>query len=383
MPPRFAYWTIIAGGLPTAFRAAEREELLPTFTRLKQKQPDAEMKWFSRGKLWASPEEARASTDRGRSSGQRADNKGHREDGGRRDARGRDWRPGGEHRDPRQQFKNAKRDRNQRFKQEKFLRKFSASHDRRNGPDRDDEPRERREHLADRPKPDQRWRDERRQDRKPKPSPDARRSGTGWTPPHGDKLARRTRTDGRDHGGGAFRDQRRERSWPTSRHDDERPHGDKLTHPPRNERQGKPKPWEGKGRDRKAPSGERGHRPYRGAGHGDNSWKPKQGGSGGRRDTKPKPWQSKSANTSGGGRRPFQPPFARAASDKRGLRRDRIRGAGTEEPTPPPRPPGPNREPRPGEEPAPSAPPRPREPGEPPTSPPERGRLKRNDKRSR
>ena len=30
MPPRYAYWTIIAGGLPTAFRAAEREELLPT-----------------------------------------------------------------------------------------------------------------------------------------------------------------------------------------------------------------------------------------------------------------------------------------------------------------------------------------------------------------
>ena len=27
MPPRYAYWTIIAGGLPTAFRAAEREEL--------------------------------------------------------------------------------------------------------------------------------------------------------------------------------------------------------------------------------------------------------------------------------------------------------------------------------------------------------------------
>ena len=50
MPPRYAYWTIIAGGLPTAFRASEREELLPTFQRIKEKHHDAEMKWFARGK---------------------------------------------------------------------------------------------------------------------------------------------------------------------------------------------------------------------------------------------------------------------------------------------------------------------------------------------
>src|SRR3954470_23602508 len=72
MPPRVSYWTIIAGGLPTAFRAAEREELLPTFTRLKAKQPDAEMKWFARGKLWASPEEAREQLDRRRNPGQQS-----------------------------------------------------------------------------------------------------------------------------------------------------------------------------------------------------------------------------------------------------------------------------------------------------------------------
>ena len=59
MPPRFAYWTILAGGLPTAFRAALREELLPTFRRIQEKHPDAEMKYFARGRLWASPEEAR------------------------------------------------------------------------------------------------------------------------------------------------------------------------------------------------------------------------------------------------------------------------------------------------------------------------------------
>ena len=54
MPPRYAYWTIIAGGLPTAFRMAERAEILPTFRRLQEKHPDAELKYFARGGLWKS-----------------------------------------------------------------------------------------------------------------------------------------------------------------------------------------------------------------------------------------------------------------------------------------------------------------------------------------
>jgi hypothetical protein len=103
MPPRYSYWTIIAGGLPTAFRAADREELLPTFTRIKQKHPDAEMKWFARGRLWESPESARQQIEAQR--------------------RGRDWRPGGEHRDPRQRFKDAKRERNVEHRKRKFERR--------------------------------------------------------------------------------------------------------------------------------------------------------------------------------------------------------------------------------------------------------------------
>jgi hypothetical protein len=87
MPPRYSYWTILAGGLPTAFRAAERADLLPTFNRIREKHPDAEMKWFARGRLWQSPEDALADLQRARI---------------RRD---RDWRPGGDHRDPRQAFK--------------------------------------------------------------------------------------------------------------------------------------------------------------------------------------------------------------------------------------------------------------------------------------
>ena len=92
MPPRYSYWTILAGGLPTAFRAAERADLLPTFNRIRDKHPDAEMKWFARGRLWDSPEAAQEDLERVRA---------------RRD---RDWRPGGDHRDPRKKFKDAKRE---------------------------------------------------------------------------------------------------------------------------------------------------------------------------------------------------------------------------------------------------------------------------------
>src|SRR2546427_4057356 len=71
MPPRYAYWTIIAGGLPTAFRAADRDELMPTFHRIKEKHPDAQMKYFARGKLWESQEAARAALRRGGDRGAR------------------------------------------------------------------------------------------------------------------------------------------------------------------------------------------------------------------------------------------------------------------------------------------------------------------------
>src|SRR5690349_1774941 len=59
MPPRYAYWTILVDNQPTAFRAAMQEDLMPTFKRLKQKHPSAEMKWFQNGKLWASRDEAK------------------------------------------------------------------------------------------------------------------------------------------------------------------------------------------------------------------------------------------------------------------------------------------------------------------------------------
>ena len=113
MPPRYSYWTIIAGGLPTAFRAAEKDELLPTFTRIKHKHPDAEMKWFARGKLWDSPESARSANRRVEGPSSRPSTP----------PRGREWRPGGEHRDPRQKYRDAKTARNVEQRKRKFQRK--------------------------------------------------------------------------------------------------------------------------------------------------------------------------------------------------------------------------------------------------------------------
>ena len=109
MPPRYAYWTIIAGGLPTAFRAGDREDLMPTFRRIQEKHPDAELKYFARGKLWASPADARMTREE--------------EERPKAPPRGRDWRPGGEHRDPRQPFKDAKKARNQDRRQQRWDRK--------------------------------------------------------------------------------------------------------------------------------------------------------------------------------------------------------------------------------------------------------------------
>src|SRR6185436_15905530 len=92
MPPRYAYWTIILEGKPTAFRAHTAEELMPTLRQLQARHPDAVMKWFARGRLWHTPEEAQiaAAMKPGPASA---------------DRRTPNWRPGGEHRDPRERFK--------------------------------------------------------------------------------------------------------------------------------------------------------------------------------------------------------------------------------------------------------------------------------------
>jgi hypothetical protein len=101
MPPRYQYWTIILEGKPTAFRAHLRDELLPTLKQLQARHPDAVMKWFARGRLWESQDEERAAA--------LAKRRAPREN------RPRDWRPGGEHKDPRARFEIPRDEKRRRF----------------------------------------------------------------------------------------------------------------------------------------------------------------------------------------------------------------------------------------------------------------------------
>ena len=92
MPPRYAFWTILIDNGPTAFRAASREDLLPTFVQLQRTNPNIAIKWFARGRLWESPEAEREARSRPKPALER---------------RTHEWRPGGQHKDPRARFKSA------------------------------------------------------------------------------------------------------------------------------------------------------------------------------------------------------------------------------------------------------------------------------------
>ena len=154
MPPRFAYWTIILDGVPTSFRAREQAEILPLFNQLKKKNPGALLKWFSGGKLWDSPEQAREERQReherqfqeqknlrgrgasaprsdrapwkggDRPMGPRADrpegpppDRAPRAEHPKEPRRSKDWRPGGEHKDPRDKYKLPPGEARKRWKQ--------------------------------------------------------------------------------------------------------------------------------------------------------------------------------------------------------------------------------------------------------------------------
>src|SRR4051794_6291325 len=121
MPPRYAYWTIILEGKPTAFRAHTQEELMPSFKQLQTRHDDIAMMWFARGRLWPSQEEERAAARR-KPSGER---------------RGRGWRPGGTQEDPRGSFK-APRDERRRG----FAGKIRRDRQEEGGPPDFPEPRE-------------------------------------------------------------------------------------------------------------------------------------------------------------------------------------------------------------------------------------------------
>lgn len=100
--PRFRYWTILIGQSPTAFRSHDADGLLPTLKQLQRRQPDAVLRWFERGRIWSSPEEARAAFEAERRASERP-------------ARAKGWRPGGQHRDPRDRYKKPRQVRRAQF----------------------------------------------------------------------------------------------------------------------------------------------------------------------------------------------------------------------------------------------------------------------------
>ncbi len=102
MARHHAFWVILSGAVPTAFRSPRREDLLPTLHQLQRTQQDVALKWFDRGQLWESPEAARLALIERR-----------RESSGRN----ADWRPGGAHKDPRARYQLTRDQKRARFKQ--------------------------------------------------------------------------------------------------------------------------------------------------------------------------------------------------------------------------------------------------------------------------
>ena len=82
MPPRYVYWTILIDNKPTAFRAREKEDLLPTLAQLRRTNAEVVLKWFARRQIWDSPEAEQEAQKGPPATG---------------DKRGQDWRPRGNH----------------------------------------------------------------------------------------------------------------------------------------------------------------------------------------------------------------------------------------------------------------------------------------------
>ena len=184
MPPRFNYWTIIFGGQPTSFRSGTRDELLPTFKQIQAKHPDAQLRFFARGKLWYSEEEAQAALIRERfEKGDRSrppfrDRKPEGGEAGERgesrERRNRDWRPGGDHKDPRDRY-NVPRD----VKRARFKARLAFRRPDEDGP-KPDAPQDKPDAGGWKPRPEG-W--------KPKPG-GQRPEGGGWRPKADDRKPR-------------------------------------------------------------------------------------------------------------------------------------------------------------------------------------------------
>ncbi len=102
MPAPRAFWVILIGDVPTSFRANEREDLLPTFRQLQRTQPTVALRWVERGKVWESPAAALGAAKL--------------EATVTREKRGKEWRPGGDHKDPKARFELTRDQKRARFK---------------------------------------------------------------------------------------------------------------------------------------------------------------------------------------------------------------------------------------------------------------------------
>jgi hypothetical protein len=270
MPPRFAYWTILIDNAPTAFRARDQQELMPTVAQLKRTNDSVELKWFAHGKLWDSPEAQHAAERRPHPPPEKRD---------------RDWRPGGQHKDPRARFDKEKR----RRKKREDRASWNASKP------EGDAGRERDRFGSRPPRPDRPWRD------KPAGSP---RGDRPWKdrPPRPPREGRAP-----TEGGWRGEERRTQHGAPPERKPGQnktgaRPHGDRKPWqkpaggPPRGDR-----PWSGKPRDG-APHGDRQpwQKPAGGPPRSDRPWSGKPRDAGPRGDRKP--WQEKPADRPRGDR---------------------------------------------------------------------------------
>ena len=99
------------GATPTAFRSRFRDDLVPTLKQLQRTQPDAALRWFYRGRFWASPEEEREAFESRRRMSS---------------ARGDDWRPGGLHKDPRAKYQKTRDQKRAQFKRRSWSNRPSG-----------------------------------------------------------------------------------------------------------------------------------------------------------------------------------------------------------------------------------------------------------------
>ena len=258
MAGKHAFWVIVAGNTPTAFRARLADELLPTLHQLQRTHPDVVLRWFDRGKLWDSPEQALEALKAARRA---------------KSDRGKDWRPGGEHADPRARFKLTRDEKRARFKRRQWRddRPPSTSDSGRSGADRPPTSYPRRDDRRpwsgrrdDRPPLS-----ERRDDRRP---PSERRDDR--RPSSGDRYKRRPPggpPDDRRPPTGRWEDRRS----PSGRRDERRPpSGARDDRRPPSGRWGDRPTSSGRGDDRQAPKGPRDDRRGPGA-ESQRPWKPK------------------------------------------------------------------------------------------------------------